>query len=116
MMTPTLRVRPAARAAVLLLAATVALGGCSTVKGWFGGKKKDEPLAPAALTDITPGVTVTRLWKAGAGKGEGRLGARHPLADAFGEQPPGGILIECDVGVGRARNIEVELPGRLLAQ
>lgn len=85
MMTPTLRVRPAARAAVLLLAATVALGGCSTVKGWFGGKdKKDDPLAPAALAEITPSVTVTRLWKAGVGKGEGFLGARQGPAVADG--------------------------------
>ena len=84
MMTPTLRVRPAARAAVFLLAATVALGGCSTVKGWFGGNKKDDPLAPAALGEITPSVTVTRLWKAAAGKGEGRLGARQGPAIADG--------------------------------
>jgi outer membrane protein assembly factor BamB len=73
----TSRARPAARAAVFLLAATVALGGCSTVKGWFGGKKKDEPLVPTALADITPSVNVSRLWSTGAGKGEGRLGARQ---------------------------------------
>ena len=76
MTVPTPRAR-AARAAVFLLAATVALGGCSTIKGWFGGKKKDEPLAPTALTEITPSVNVTRLWSTGAGKGEGRLGARQ---------------------------------------
>lgn len=82
---PSPRVRPAARTTtVLLLAASVALGGCSTVKGWFGGKKKDEPLAPAALIEFAPSVTVTRLWTADAGKGEGRLGARQGPAVADG--------------------------------
>ena len=64
-------------AAVLLLSALVALGGCSTVKGWFGGKKKDAAQAPAALVQFTPSATVTRLWTAKAGKGEGRLGANQ---------------------------------------
>jgi outer membrane protein assembly factor BamB len=64
-------------AAVLLLSATVALAGCSTIKGWFGGKEKESPQAPAELVDIAPSVTVTRLWTADAGKGEGRLGARQ---------------------------------------
>lgn len=86
---PSLRARPAARTAArtataLLLAATVALGGCSTVKGWFGSKKKDEPLAPTALVDFTPSVTVARMWTADAGKGEGRLGARQGPAVADG--------------------------------
>jgi outer membrane protein assembly factor BamB len=64
-------------AAVLLLSATVALTGCSTIKGWFGGKKKESPQAPAELVEITPSATVARLWTADAGKGEGRLGARQ---------------------------------------
>ncbi|MGN6512202.1 MAG: outer membrane protein assembly factor BamB [Lysobacteraceae bacterium] len=86
---PSLRARPAARTAAraataLLLAATVALAGCSTVKGWFGGKKKDEPLAPAALVEFAPSATVTRLWKADAGRGEGRLGALQGPAVADG--------------------------------
>ena len=84
MTVPTSRVRPAARAAVFLLSATVALGGCSTVKGWLGGKKKEEPLAPAALVDITPSVNVTRLWSTGVGKGEGNLGARQGPSIADG--------------------------------
>jgi len=56
----------------------VALAGCSTVKGWFGGKRgADKPLKPAELSEITPTVTVTRLWSANAGKGEGRTGVRQ---------------------------------------
>ncbi|MFS8063562.1 MAG: outer membrane protein assembly factor BamB [Luteimonas sp.] len=56
----------------------VALAGCSTVKGWFGSKHgADKPLKPAELSDITPTVTVTKLWSAKAGKGEGRIGVRQ---------------------------------------
>ena len=63
----------------------VALGGCSTVKGWFDGKKDDgKPTEPMALADITPSVTISRLWSASAGKGEGRLGARQGPAIADG--------------------------------
>ena len=66
---------------VALLAAVVALSGCTTVKGWFGGDHKDNPkkaakLArkPFDLVDFTASATVTRLWTAKAGGGEGRLG------------------------------------------
>jgi outer membrane protein assembly factor BamB len=63
-------------AATLLLG--VSLGGCSTVKGMFSSKKADDqPLKPAELTEITPTATVTKLWSASAGKGEGRVGARQ---------------------------------------
>lgn len=69
--------------AVLLCA--LALGGCSTVRGWFDGKKDDgKPNEPASLTDITPSVAVSKLWSANAGKGEGRLGARQGPAVADG--------------------------------
>lgn len=65
-----------ARAAFIVLACMVALAGCSTVKGWFGGKGGKE-LKPAELTQITPSVQVDRLWSIGVGKGEGRLGVRQ---------------------------------------
>jgi len=64
------------RTSVVLLCAA-SLAGCSTVKGWFGGdKKKDDkkPNEPAELVDITPSVTVSKIWSANAGKGEGRMG------------------------------------------
>ncbi len=74
---------PAGRllAAVLLVAA---LGGCSTVKGWFGGKDKpdEKPTDPAELVAFTPSVSVAKLWSAGVGKGEGRLGLQQaPVVD-----------------------------------
>lgn len=53
-----------------------ALGGCTTIKGWFGGKK-DKAAEPAELTDFTPTATVSKLWSAQAGKGEQRLGVRQ---------------------------------------
>ena len=66
------------RASVLrnsaLLLCALALGGCSTIKGWFGGGKDDsKPNEPVELTDFTPSVTVAKVWSAQAGKGEGRV-------------------------------------------
>lgn len=72
------------RSSVLLLC-VLALGGCSTIKGWFGGDKQDEkPNEPAELTDFTPSVTVAKIWSAQAGKGEGRVGVRQGPAVADG--------------------------------
>lgn len=66
------------RASALVLLCAFALGGCSTVKGWFGGKKGDgKPNEPVELTDFTPTVTVSKIWSAKAGKGEGRVGVRQ---------------------------------------
>lgn len=67
----------------LLLVCAVALGGCSTVKGWFGGKR-GETLKPAELTEFAPSAKAQKLWSARAGKGEGLLGARQGPAVADG--------------------------------
>ncbi|MCL1633600.1 outer membrane protein assembly factor BamB [Luteimonas sp. SX5] len=61
----------------------LALGGCNTIKGWFGGKK-DKEAEPAELTDFTPSATVSKLWSVQAGKGEKRLGVRQRPAVADG--------------------------------
>ncbi|GAB3094617.1 outer membrane protein assembly factor BamB [Lysobacter terrae] len=63
------------RSSALLMCA-IALGGCSTVKGWFTSKK-EKPNEPAELTKFTPSVQVTKLWSEHAGKGEGRVGVRQ---------------------------------------
>jgi outer membrane protein assembly factor BamB len=65
---------------ILFIAAVVAIApGCSTVKGWFGGRASDKIMAPAKLTEFTPSVTVTPLWKTDVGGGEGRGWLRqHP--------------------------------------
>lgn len=60
---------------VVIVAFMAILSGCSTVKGWFGKDKDDgKPTEPAALVEFTPTASVTRLWRASAGKGEQRLG------------------------------------------
>ncbi|MEI2455075.1 outer membrane protein assembly factor BamB [Lysobacter firmicutimachus] len=77
--------RNVARFAAVALCA-VALSGCSTVKGWFGGGKKDDgkPNEPTELTDITPSVKVDKIWSVNAGKGEDRIGVRQGPAVADG--------------------------------
>jgi len=73
-----LSLRPLLLRSTAALLCLVALGGCTTVKGWFGSKKDDgKPTAPMALTEITSSVSISKLWSANAGKGEGRLGVRQ---------------------------------------
>ncbi len=60
------------------------LGGCSTIKGWFGSKSKEgeKPTEPAELVDFTSTTSVAKLWSASAGKGEGSLGIQQaPVVD-----------------------------------
>lgn len=61
-----------------------ALSGCSTIKGWFGGKKDEKPTEPAELVDIAPSVKIAKIWSVGVGKGEGRLGVQQGPAVADG--------------------------------
>lgn len=58
----------------IALLCVLAVSGCTTVRGWFGGKSEAKPSEPAALVDFTPSQTVSRIWTANAGKGEGQLG------------------------------------------
>ncbi len=67
----------------LLVSSVVALGACSTMKGWFGGGK-EKPNEPAALVEFTPTQSVSELWSANVGKGEGRMGAGQGPAVADG--------------------------------
>src|SRR5690606_37250000 len=68
---------------VVLAAAMLALGGCSTIKGWFGGKSTDA-LKPAELTAFTATAAPQRLWSVSVGGGEDRLGARQGPSVAGG--------------------------------
>ena len=62
-----------------IAACVVALGGCATVKGWFGGKK-GAVAKPAALVEITPDLMVDQVWSAKLGGSELRVGAgQHPV-------------------------------------
>ncbi len=67
--------RTSATLRIALLAAVVALSGCTTVKGWFGDKNDAKAARkPAELVEFTPSATVTRLWSAKAGDGDEKLG------------------------------------------
>lgn len=67
--------RTSATLRIALLAAVVALSGCTTVKGWFGNKNDAKAARkPAELVDFTPSATVTKLWSAKAGDGDDKLG------------------------------------------
>lgn len=60
---------------IALLAAVVALSGCTTVKGWFGNKNDAKAARkPAELVEFTPSATVKKLWSAKAGDGDEKLG------------------------------------------
>lgn len=66
-----------------LLAATAVavavLSGCTTIKNVLDGRGKDRSTEPTALVQITPSVTVSKLWSASLGKGEDKLGiGQHP--------------------------------------
>lgn len=72
------------RVSAILLCA-VALTGCTTVKGWFGGEAAEAKLdEPSRLVEITPTTSVAKIWSANAGKGEGRLGVRQSPVVADG--------------------------------
>lgn len=78
------RTSPALAARIaIVVACGIALGGCSTVRGWFSNDK-EKPNEPVELTDITPTVTASRLWSVNVGDGEGRLGSRQGPAVADG--------------------------------
>lgn len=98
------RAASAARAATLVLLAGFALAGCSTVKGWFGGKS-DKDLQPMALVDFTPSVQVDRIWSSSAGGGSPKLGAlQSPTVDGqrvYVAATRGGVSA-LDLGTGQA--------------
>ena len=75
-------IRPGALVA-LLVACTLVFSGCSSVKNLLTSKKA-KAQEPAELTELTPSVSVTHLWSAQAGKGEGLLGARQAPTIADG--------------------------------
>ena len=63
----------ASRSFRLVAAAALAvavLSGCNTIKNVFDGRGKDHSKDPAKLVQITPSVTVSKLWSASVGKGE----------------------------------------------
>lgn len=84
---PASRMRASAPALrVCVLAAALAMSGCSTVKGWFASGSKEEKAAsaPAELNEFVPSANVSRLWSAKAGDGDADLGVAQAPAIADG--------------------------------
>jgi outer membrane protein assembly factor BamB len=79
-----MRYRHTIQRAALVFACVAVLGGCTTIKGWFGSKEEKTALKPAELEDITPSVKVSKLWSVNAGSGEGKAGVRQGPAVADG--------------------------------
>lgn len=76
------------RTSFRLIAATALavalLSGCSTVKNLLDGRGKDRSKDPTPLVQITPSVTVSKLWGASLGKGKESLGVAQRPAIADG--------------------------------
>ncbi|HEU4813251.1 MAG TPA: outer membrane protein assembly factor BamB [Xanthomonadaceae bacterium] len=89
-MKPTPRPNPSSLRLPGLVLGTVVLAGCSTISGWFD-RDDNDATAPAALTEYAPTVTVTPLWSAGIGDGEGRTGTRQGPAIADGRVYAAGL-------------------------
>jgi outer membrane protein assembly factor BamB len=88
---------------ILVIALVVALApGCSTVKGWFGGKSTGDE--PAELTDITSTVSVKKLWSVDLGDGEARRWLRQRPTVSNGRvyaTDDAGNLLALDAGTGK---------------
>lgn len=93
--------RGAARLAIVL-ACVVALGGCSTVKGWFTSKKAKASM-PAELVEFAATAKAERLWSTKLGEGEGATGAAQGPAIVDGRvyaATPGGGVTALDLATG----------------
>ena len=75
--------RPLRLVAATALAVAL-LSGCSTVKNLLDGRGKDHSKDPTPLVQISPSVTVSKLWSASVGKGEEHLGVAQRPAIADG--------------------------------
>lgn len=76
------------RTSFRLIAATALavalLSGCTTIKNVLDGRGKDRSKDPTPLVQISPSVTVSKLWSASVGKGEAHLGVAQRPAIADG--------------------------------
>ena len=84
----------------LILALALAVGGCSTVSGWFGGSAK--PAAkPAELTEFKPKVALVRAWDANVGSAGGYVFS--PATDGQGVYAAAreGRLVRLDLATGK---------------
>lgn len=76
----------------LVLCCAVALAGCGTLRGWFGGSgDEDSATEPRQLQEFTETASASRIWNASVGKGERRIGARQGPAVANGRVYAAGL-------------------------
>src|ERR1700752_739861 len=70
---------------ILVLAVVIAIApGCSTVKGWLGGKNKSKVDEPAELVAIASPIAVAKLWSVSLGEREQRRWLRQHATVANG--------------------------------
>ena len=55
------------RIAVATALAVTVLSGCTTIKNVFDGRGKDKSTEPTPLVQISPSVSVSKLWSASLG-------------------------------------------------
>src|SRR5690606_4197128 len=92
--------------AAILAVLVLALAGCSTIKGWFGGKDAAAKKAaePAELVDFEATLRPVKLWSVGLGDGERRMGARQGPAVADGRvyaAAAEGVVFALDLQTGK---------------
>jgi outer membrane protein assembly factor BamB len=78
--------------------------GCSTVKGWFGGKTTSKVDQPAELVAISSPIGVSKLWSVDLGDGEERRWLRQHPTFANGRvfaTDDDGNLLALDAGTGK---------------
>ncbi|WP_181918722.1 outer membrane protein assembly factor BamB [Wenzhouxiangella sediminis] len=96
----------------LLVPALLALAGCQTIGGWFGGGS-DEP-EPAELTEISQPVPIDRVWSVDTGEGTNRSQPRIRPVYTDGQvwvADHEGLITAVDAETGRVqREIDIELP------
>ena len=92
---------------LLVAGLALALGGCSTVGGWFGaGAPK---VKPAALVEFKPSADLSEAWKAESGESGGYL--LRPQAEGGDVFAVGGRrMVRIAVGNGGATMREPDCP------
>lgn len=88
------------RTRLLLAALLLALSGCGTVGGWFGGGTPK--VKPAELVDFQPAATLAEAWKVDTGDSAGHL--FHPQADGDDVYAAGGRRV-VRVGVANGKPV-----------
>lgn len=77
----------------VMFAATLALGGCSTVGSWFSGSEAVDP--PAELVDFEEAIEVNEIWSRNVGAGVSKYYLKlRPLVDSgrvFAAERKGGV-------------------------